>query len=88
MLPRPVAFALGGGAAYGAVHVGMLRALREAGIEPDLVVIGLSSGAALLANALSAQLAPVQAEPGRPPVKTAPADSIILEGEIIDSDRR
>jgi NTE family protein len=38
-----VAFALGGGAAYGAVHVGMLRALREVGITPDLVV-GTSVG--------------------------------------------
>ena len=42
-LPRPVAFALGGGAAYGAVHVGMLRALREVGITPD-VVVGTSVG--------------------------------------------
>lgn len=43
ILPRPVAFALGGGAAYGAVHVGMLRALGEAGVRPDLVV-GTSVG--------------------------------------------
>lgn len=52
-LPRPVAFALGGGAAYGAVHVGMLRALREAGIEPDLVVgtsVGSLNGAMLAQN--------------------------------------
>lgn len=50
MLPRPIAFALGGGAAYGAVHVGMLRALREASVEPDLVVgtsVGSLNGAML-----------------------------------------
>jgi NTE family protein len=49
-LPRPVAFAMGGGAAYGAVHVGMLRALREAGVTPDLVVgtsVGSLNGALL-----------------------------------------
>lgn len=42
--PRPVAFVLSGGGAYGAVQVGMLRALAEAGIKPDLVV-GSSVGA-------------------------------------------
>lgn len=49
-LPRPVAFALGGGAAYGAVHVGMLRALSEAGLTPDIVVgtsVGSLNGAML-----------------------------------------
>lgn len=42
--PRPLAFVLSGGGAYGAVQVGMLRALSEAGIQPDLVV-GASVGA-------------------------------------------
>lgn len=42
--PRPVAFVLSGGGSYGAVQVGMLRALAEAGIAPDLVV-GASVGA-------------------------------------------
>lgn len=49
-LPRPVAFALGGGAAYGAVHVGMLRALSEVGVKPDMVVgtsVGSINGAML-----------------------------------------
>jgi predicted acylesterase/phospholipase RssA len=31
----PVAFVLSGGAALGAIQVGMLRALYERGIEPD-----------------------------------------------------
>lgn len=38
------AFVLGGGGLLGAVEVGMLRALFEAGVEPDLV-IGTSVGA-------------------------------------------
>lgn len=52
-LPRPVAFALGGGAAYGAVHVGMLRALHEVDITPDLVVgtsVGSLNGSLLAAD--------------------------------------
>lgn len=40
----PVAFVLGGGGLLGAHEVGMLRALLEAGITPDLVV-GTSVGA-------------------------------------------
>lgn len=43
-LPRPLAFVLSGGAASGATQVGMLRALAEAGVHPDLVV-GTSVGA-------------------------------------------
>lgn len=42
--PAPVAFVLGGGGNLGAVQVGMLRALAEHGITPDLVV-GCSVGA-------------------------------------------
>ena len=40
----PVAFVLGGGGVRGAVEIGMLRALLERGIRPDLVV-GTSIGA-------------------------------------------
>ena len=40
----PVAFVLGGGGVRGAVEVGMLRALLERGIRPD-VVVGTSIGA-------------------------------------------
>jgi NTE family protein len=39
-----VAFVLGGGGVRGAVEIGMLRALFERGIRPDLVV-GTSAGA-------------------------------------------
>jgi NTE family protein len=41
---HPVAFVLSGGASLGAIQVGMLRALYERGIVPDLVV-GTSVGA-------------------------------------------
>ncbi|MBB4685184.1 patatin-like phospholipase family protein [Amycolatopsis jiangsuensis] len=42
-LPRPVAFVLGGGGSLGALQVGMLRALDEVGLIPDLLV-GTSVG--------------------------------------------
>ena len=40
----PIAFVLSGGASLGAIQVGMLRALYERGIVPDLI-IGTSAGA-------------------------------------------
>ena len=43
-LPRPIAFALSGGASLGALQAGYLRALMEAGIRPDMLV-GTSAGA-------------------------------------------
>jgi NTE family protein len=42
-LPGPIGFVLGGGGSLGASQVGMLRALNEHGIKPDLVV-GTSVG--------------------------------------------
>lgn len=48
-----VAFVLGGGGVRGAVHVGMLQALFEAGVRPGLVVgtsIGAINGAAVAAD--------------------------------------
>ena len=52
-LPRPVAFVLSGGSNLGAVQVGMLRGLRRAGIEPDLIVgssVGAMNGAMIAAD--------------------------------------
>jgi NTE family protein len=43
-LVRNVAFVLGGGGVLGAYEVGMLQALSEAGVQPDLIV-GTSVGA-------------------------------------------
>ncbi|MGB8862226.1 MAG: patatin-like phospholipase family protein [Ilumatobacteraceae bacterium] len=42
-LPRPLAFVLPGGGALGSYQVGVLRALTEVGITPDLLV-GVSAG--------------------------------------------
>ena len=42
--PHRTAFVLGGGGLLGAVEVGMLRALLESGVEPDLL-LGTSVGA-------------------------------------------
>jgi NTE family protein len=51
--PRKVAFVLGGGGQMGAYEVGMLRALLERGIRPDLVAgtsVGALNGAAIAAS--------------------------------------
>ena len=56
-LPRPLAFVLGGGASFGAVQVGMLGALEEAGLRPDLVVgtsVGALNGAILTSGSVDA----------------------------------
>ena len=49
-LPRPprVGLALGGGAARGFAHIGVIQALEEAGLRPDLVV-GTSAGSVVAA---------------------------------------
>jgi NTE family protein len=50
---RRVAFVFSGGGNLGAVQVGMLRALVEAGVEPDLIVgcsVGAINGAAYAAD--------------------------------------
>jgi len=50
---NPTAFVLGGGGKWGAVEVGMLHALVDAGIRPDLIVgtsIGAINGAMFAAD--------------------------------------
>src|SRR5579872_4608660 len=52
-LVKPVAFVLGGGGSLGAMQVGMLEALVEHAIVPDLVVgtsVGAINGAILAAD--------------------------------------
>jgi NTE family protein len=59
---RPqTAFVLSGGAALGAIQVGMLRALYERGIEPDMIV-GTSVGAVNGAFIASRPFAPATAD--------------------------
>lgn len=51
--PRPLAFVLSGGGSYGATQVGMIKALRQAGIDPDMIVgtsVGALNGSLLAAN--------------------------------------
>ena len=60
MAPGEVAFVLGGGGHLGAHEVGMLRALLERGIVPDLVVgtsIGAINGATVAADPTTAAVA-------------------------------
>ncbi len=56
-LPRPVGFVLGGGGSLGAVQVGMLEALTEERVTPDLVIgtsVGSLNGAVIALNPTSA----------------------------------
>ncbi|MBK8197389.1 MAG: hypothetical protein IPK75_03375 [Acidobacteria bacterium] len=73
------------------VTVGVLALFRDTALSegigwPDLAVAAFSAGGAMVANAMSALLAPVRNEDGAPPSRKAPADAVILEGEIIDAD--
>lgn len=56
-LTRPIAYVLGGGASYGSVQVGHLRALAETDLEPDFVVgtsVGSLNGAIVAENPAAA----------------------------------
>jgi len=56
-LPHPVGFVLGGGGSLGAVQVGMLQALMERHVMPDLVVgtsVGSLNGAVIASDPISA----------------------------------
>jgi NTE family protein len=53
MLPRPLAFVFGGGGSRGAVQLGMVRALAETDLVPDLVLgtsVGSLNGAMMAAD--------------------------------------
>ena len=56
-LPRPIGYVLGGGGSLGAVQVGMLQALGEHHISPDIVTgtsVGSLNGAVVALNPTSA----------------------------------
>lgn len=56
-LPRPIGYVLGGGASLGALQVGMLQALSEHPISPDLIAgtsVGGLNGAAIALDPTSA----------------------------------
>jgi NTE family protein len=57
MARAKIGIALGGGAARGWAHLGVLRALRDAGIEPDIIAgtsIGAVAGACFVTDRLEA----------------------------------
>ncbi len=54
--PRKIALVLGSGAARGWAHIGVIRALSEAGIQPDCIAgtsIGALVGAAYASGRIS-----------------------------------
>jgi NTE family protein len=56
-LPHPVAFVLGGGGSLGAVQIGMLQALSERRVTPDVVFgasVGSLNGAVIAADPIGA----------------------------------
>src|SRR5579875_107383 len=60
MAPSPTAFVLGGGGMLGAAEVGMLRALFEREISPDVIVgssVGALNGAFVAARPSAATVA-------------------------------
>src|SRR5690349_24565476 len=66
------AFVLGGGGVLGAHEVGMLRALAEAGITPDVIVgtsVGAINGAFVAADPAGAALASCAVPGLLPPVE-------------------
>jgi NTE family protein len=58
-----VGFVMSGGASLGAIQAGMLRALYERGVEPD-VIVGTSVGAINGVQALERRVATVHAIAG------------------------
>ncbi len=54
---RKIGYALGGGAARGLSHIGVLKALERHGIVPD-VIAGTSMGALVARSTLAASVLP------------------------------
>ena len=76
---RTVAFVLGGGGVLGAVEVGMVRALYDAGIRPDLVV-GTSIGA--LNGVVLAAVPPEEAVARLTELWASPAASDVFRASV------
>ncbi len=75
-----VAYVLGGGGDLGANEVGMLRALLERGILPDLIVgssIGAINGAAIAAEPSLQMLDRLEAVWRRPSASPAPSSGSV-----------
>ncbi|BDV29417.1 patatin-like phospholipase family protein [Microbacterium terricola] len=77
-----VAFVLGGGGVRGAVEVGMLRALLERGIRPDLIVgtsIGAINGAQVAADPTPAVIGPLTASWASPEAAAVYGDGFFAQ---------
>ena len=75
------------------VTLGVLALFRDTALSrelgwADLAVIALSAGGALLANALSARLAPIETGTPRSGPGAPTSGGVVIEGEIIDRDPR
>ena len=88
-MEKCLAFVLGGGGGRGAMQVGALRALFEAGYKPDLLVgtsIGAVNGAAIVqgntfaGHANHVQVGEIAAEPDVG-VDHAPTSAVIVQRE-------
>ena len=71
--PPRIGLALGGGAARGFAHIGVIQVLEEAGIKPDLVV-GTSAGSLVAALYASGKTAAAAGRAGRAWTRAAITD--------------
>lgn len=81
-MEHPIAFVLGGGGVRGAVEIGMLQALLERGIRPDLVVgtsIGAINGALVAHDPTPAVIAALEAAWMSPEANAVYGDSIAVQ---------
>ncbi|WP_240642154.1 patatin-like phospholipase family protein [Microbacterium sulfonylureivorans] len=81
-MEHPIAFVLGGGGVRGAVEIGMLRALLERGIRPDLVVgtsIGAINGALVARDPTLGAIRPLMDAWMSPEANSVYGDSIAVQ---------
>lgn len=81
-MEHPIAFVLGGGGVRGAVEIGMLQALLERGIRPDLVVgtsIGAINGALVASDPTPAVIARLEDAWMSPEANAVYGDSIAAQ---------
>jgi len=79
---QPIAFVLGGGGVRGAVEIGMLQALLERGIRPDLVVgtsIGAINGALVASDPTPGVIEPLMDAWMSPEANSVYGDSLLTQ---------
>ncbi|MGL4256122.1 patatin-like phospholipase family protein [Microbacterium sp.] len=81
-MEHPIAFVLGGGGVRGAVEIGMLQALLESGIRPDVIVgtsIGAINGALVAHDPTPSVIAALEAAWMSPEASAVYGDSIAAQ---------